>query len=67
VQNDLTTQEKKRQVMQEEHNALNDHIGVEHILTPQVSNYEVPTDLREVYFHPLSSIIVDPREDVRTR
>jgi hypothetical protein len=62
VQNASTTQEKKSQVMQEEHNTLNDHIGVEHILPPQVSNYEVLTDLREVYFHPLSSIIGDPRK-----
>jgi hypothetical protein len=53
--------------MQEEHNALNDDIDVEHILTSQDSNYEVPTDLREVFFHHLSSIISDPREGVRTR
>jgi hypothetical protein len=67
VQNALTTQEKESQVMQEEHNALNDDIGVEHILPPQDSNYEVPTDFREVSSHPLSSIIGDPREDVRIR
>jgi hypothetical protein len=48
-------------------NALNDDIGVEHILPSQDSNYEVPTDLREVSSHPLSSIIGDPREGVRTR
>jgi Reverse transcriptase (RNA-dependent DNA polymerase) len=36
-------------------------------LPSQDSNYEVPTDLREVSFHHLSSIIGDPREDVRTR
>jgi hypothetical protein len=53
--------------MQEEHNALNDDIGVEHILPSQDSNYEVPTDLREVSSHPISSIIGDSREYVRTR
>jgi hypothetical protein len=53
--------------MQEEHNVLNDDIGIEHILSSQDSNYEVLTDLREVYSHPLSSIISDPREGVRTR
>jgi hypothetical protein len=53
--------------MQEEHNALNDDIGVEHILPPQYSNYEVPTYLREVFSHPLSSIIGDSRECVKTR
>jgi hypothetical protein len=67
VQNALTTQEKESQVMQEEHNALNDDISVEHILPPQDSNYKVPTDLREVSSHPLSSIIGDPMEGVRTR
>jgi hypothetical protein len=67
VQNTSTTQEEERQVMQEEHNALNDDIGAEHILPPQDSNYEVPTDLREVSSHSLSSIIGDPREGVRTR
>jgi Reverse transcriptase (RNA-dependent DNA polymerase) len=36
-------------------------------LPPQDSNYEVPTDLREVYSHHLSSIIGDPSEGVRTR
>jgi hypothetical protein len=36
-------------------------------LPPQDSNYEVPTDIREVFSHHLSSIIGDPREDVRTR
>jgi Reverse transcriptase (RNA-dependent DNA polymerase) len=59
VQNASTTQE--------EHSALNDDISVEHNLPSQDSNYEVPTDLREVFFHPLSSIIGDPREGVRTR
>jgi hypothetical protein len=53
--------------MQEEHNALNDDISVEHILPPQDSNYKVPTDLREVSSHTLSSIIGDPMEGVRTR
>jgi hypothetical protein len=67
VQNASITQEEESQVMQEEHNALNDDIGVEHILSPQDSNYEVPTDLREVSSHHLSSIISDPREGVRTR
>jgi Reverse transcriptase (RNA-dependent DNA polymerase) len=52
---------------QEEHSALNDDIDVEHILPSQDSNYEVPTDLREVSSHPLSSIIGDSREGVRTR
>jgi hypothetical protein len=52
--------------MQEEHNALNDDIGVEHILPSQDSNYEVTTDLREVSSHPISSIIGDSRECVRT-
>jgi hypothetical protein len=46
VKNASTTQEEDNQVMQEEHNALNDDIGVKHILPPQDSNYEVPTDLR---------------------
>jgi hypothetical protein len=59
MQNASTTQEEERQVMQEEHNALNDDISVEHILSSQESNYEVPTDLREVFSHPLSSIIGD--------
>jgi hypothetical protein len=36
-------------------------------LSSQDSNYEVPIDLREVSFHHLSSIIGDPREDVRIR
>jgi hypothetical protein len=53
--------------MREEYNALNDDIGVEHILPPQDLNYEVPTDLREVSSHPLSSIIGNPTESVRTR
>jgi hypothetical protein len=66
VQNASTTQEEENQVMQEEYNALNDDIGVKHILPPQDSNYEVPTDLREVYSHHLSSIIGDPREGIRT-
>jgi hypothetical protein len=47
VPNASTTQEEESQVMQEEHNALNDDIDVEHILPPQDSNYKVPTDLRE--------------------
>jgi hypothetical protein len=59
VQNASTTQEEESQVMREEYNALNDDISVEHILPPQDSNYEVPTDLREVSSHPLSSIIGD--------
>jgi hypothetical protein len=67
VSNASTTQEEESQVMQEEHNALNDDVGVEHILPPQDSNYEVSTDFREVFSHPLSSIIDDPREGVRTR
>jgi Reverse transcriptase (RNA-dependent DNA polymerase) len=66
VKNASTTQEEESQVMQEEHNALNDDIGVEHILPPQYSNYEVPTDRKEVFSHPLSNIIGDPREGVRT-
>jgi Reverse transcriptase (RNA-dependent DNA polymerase) len=66
VQNVSTTQEEESQVMQEEHNALNDDIGVEHILPPQDSNYEVSINLREVFSRPLSSIIGDPREGVRT-
>jgi hypothetical protein len=66
VQNALTTQEEESQIMQEEHNALNDDIGVEHILPSQDSNYEVSTDLREVSSHPLSSIIGDSKEGVRT-
>jgi hypothetical protein len=67
IQNGSTTQEKKSQIMQEEHNVLNDDIGVEHILPPQDSNHQVPTDLRKVFSHPLSSVIGDPREYVRTR
>jgi hypothetical protein len=67
VQNTSITQEEESQVMQEEHNALNDDIGVEHILPSQDSNYEVSTDLREMSSHTLSSIIGDPREGVRTR
>jgi hypothetical protein len=68
VQNGSTTQEEEEsQVMQEEHNALNDDISVDHILPSQDSNHQVPTDLREVYSHPLSSVIGDPREGVRTR
>jgi hypothetical protein len=63
VQNASTTQEEESQVMQEEHNTLNDDIGVQHILPFQDSNYEVPTDLREVSSHLLSSIIGDPRYD----
>jgi hypothetical protein len=66
VQNVSTTQEEESQVMQEEHNALNDDIGVEHILSPQDSNYEVSINLREVSSRPLSSIIGDPREGVST-
>jgi hypothetical protein len=49
VQNASTTQEEESQVMQEEHNTLNDDIGVEHILSSQDSNYELSTDLREVF------------------
>jgi hypothetical protein len=67
VQNASTTQEEESQVMQEEYNALNDDIGVEHILPSQDSNYEVPTDLREVSSLPLFSIVGDPREGVRIR
>jgi hypothetical protein len=66
VQNASPTQEEESQVMQEEYNVLNDDIGVEHICPLQDINYEVPTDLREVSSHPLSSIIGDPREGVRT-
>jgi hypothetical protein len=67
VQNASKTQEEESQVVQEEHNTLNDDIGVEHTLPPQNSNHQVPTDLREVSSHPLSSVIGDPREGVRTR
>jgi hypothetical protein len=67
VPNILTTQEEESQVMQEEYNALNDDIGIEHIFSSQDSNYEVSTDLREVSSHPLFSIIGDPRKSVRTR
>jgi hypothetical protein len=67
IQNGSTTEEKKSQMMQEEHNVLNDDIGVEHILPPQDSNHQVPTDLRKIFSHPLSSVIGDPRECVRTR
>jgi hypothetical protein len=53
--------------MQEEHNALKDDIGVEHILPPQDLNHQVPTNFGEVSSHHFSSIISNPREDIRTR
>jgi hypothetical protein len=48
--------------MQEEHNALNEDIGVEHILPPPDSNHQVSTDLREVSSHHLSNVIGDLRK-----
>jgi hypothetical protein len=67
VQNTSTTQEEESQVMQEEYNVLNEDIGVEHILPPQDSNHQVPTDLRKVSSHPLFTVIGDPREGVMIR
>jgi hypothetical protein len=43
----------------EKHNALNEDIDVEDVLPSQDTSHQIPTDLREVHSHPLSSIIGD--------
>jgi hypothetical protein len=51
----------------EEHNALHESIDKDDVLSLQDIGHQVLTDLRVVFSHAFSSIIGDPKEDIRIK